>query len=312
MNRESESPNKIRDYRKLAHAIITRHLGRQANRISYKPTGLTNHVFAVNHVEGQFVIRISPDKEKGAAFRKELWATQKARDVGVPTPEVLHVDEIAGKPYMISRFVSGSNATYHPQRDGIVRKLGRYAAIINSIRTSGYGLTFDWSETKSKQSWNDYLDKEWKVDEKLRILSSNKVISKAQLRSLRETIDSSRAHPAPPSLNHGDLRLKNVLVDDDGEITAIVDWEDCLSAGAPQWELSIALHDLSIDEKHGFVGGYGLTNDQLKDMAPLIKTINIINYAGAVNTAAEKESAKDLEELRLRLSGCLDLYSLCA
>lgn len=312
MNPESESPNKIRAYRKLAHAIVTRHLGRPANRIIYKPAGLTNQVFVINHVEGQFVIRISPDREKIEAFRKELWATQKARDAGVPTPEVLHVDEIAGKPYMISRFVSGSNGTYHPQRHAIVQKLGRYAAIINSIRTSGYGLTFDWSGTKSKQSWSDYLDKEWEVDEKLRILSSNKVISKTVLKRLRETIDGSRARPAPPSLNHGDLRLKNVLVDDDGEITAIVDWEDCLSAIAPQWELSIALHDLSIDEKHAFLEGYGLTNDQLKDMAPLIKTINIINYAGAVNAAAQKESGKDLEELRLRLTGCLDLYSLCA
>ena len=40
------------------------------------------------------------------------------------------------------------------------------------------------------------------------------------------------------------------MVDDDGEIAAIIDWEECLSTIAPQFELSISLHDLSIDEKH--------------------------------------------------------------
>jgi aminoglycoside phosphotransferase (APT) family kinase protein len=312
MTRQPASPEKIRDYRKLARAIVMRHLGRPANRIIYKASGLTNHVFAVNHVEGQFVIRISPDREKIDSFRKELWATQKARDAGVPTPEVLHVgNEIAQKPYMISRFVSGSNATHHPKRLSIVHKVGSYAAMINSIHTSGFGMNFDWSNEKPKQSWNDYLDKEWNADEKLETLASLGVISKAQQVSLRKVIDQSRVAPSKPALNHGDLRLKNVLVDEDGEITAIVDWDDSLSALAPQWELSIALHDLTIDEKHALLSGYGLTNDQIREMAPLIKTFNIINYAGAVKTAADEKNVKELAEFKLRLQGLLDLYCLC-
>ena len=311
MTSRSTSPSEIREYRKLTRAIVMRHLGRPANRIIYKASGLTNHVFAVNHVEGQFVIRISPNREKIDSFRKELWATQKARDAGVPTPEVLHVgNEIAQKPYMISRLVSGTNATHHQKRLSIVHKMGSYAAMINSIRTSGFGRSFDWSAEKPKQSWNDYLDKEWNVHEKIEILASNKVISKAQLVNLRKEIDRSRVAPFEPALNHGDLRLKNVLVDEDGQITAIVDWDDCLSAIAPHWELSIALHDLTIDEKHAFISGYGLTNDQIREMALLIKAFNIINYANAVKDAAVK-SAKHLSEFKLRLQGSLDLYSLC-
>ena len=46
-------------------------------------------MFAVNHVEGQFVVRISPDLERLRAFQKERWASQKAREAGVPTPEVI-------------------------------------------------------------------------------------------------------------------------------------------------------------------------------------------------------------------------------
>jgi hygromycin-B 4-O-kinase len=113
-----------------------------------------------------------------------------------------------------------------------------------------------------------------------------------------------------PSLNHGDLRLKNVIVDEDGEIAAIVDWEDCLSTIAPPWELSISLHDLSIDEKDLFIEGYGLNSKQVQEMSPLIKAFNIVNYSNAISGAVEAGDHKGLAEFRLRLSGALDLYSL--
>jgi len=54
------------------------------------------------------------------------------------------------------------------------------------------------------------------------------------------------------------LRLKNVILDEKRRITAIIDWEECMSQIAPYWELSIALHDLTMDEKQSFLDGYGL------------------------------------------------------
>ena len=127
---------------------------------------------------------------------------------------------------------------------------------------------------------------------------------------LRQIIDDTRTIEVKPSLNHGDLRLKNVIVDEDGEIAAIVDWDECISTIAPQWELSIALHDLSIDEKHLFLEGYGLSAEQLEKMAPLIKAFNIINYSAAIERAVETNDHKALAEIKLRMSSALDLYSL--
>ncbi len=117
-----------------------------------------------------------------------------------------------------------------------------------------------------------------------------------------------------PSLNHGDLRLKDAIVDDDGQIAAIVDWEDCLSTIAPQWELSISLHDLSIDEKHLFLEGYGLGLAQVEEMAPLIKAFNIVNYSNAIARAVEtgdQKSGADFQTASERGSGSL-LVDECA
>jgi hygromycin-B 4-O-kinase len=312
MDETPDRPANIRHHRQIAKTIIESHFGSTPSRIVYKRSGLTNYVFAVNHVEGQFVVRISPDAEKLESFRKELWATQKVREAGVPSPEVLVVDnDLASEPYMISRRVSGAEATHHPKRHRIVHEMGRYAQIINSIRTTNFGTEFDSTTNSSKHvTWSEYLDQELDIHNRLRLFADHNILSDVELNRLWKIIDDTRTQHISPALNHGDLRLKNVIVDDDGEITAIIDWDDCVSTIAPQWELSIALHDLAIDEKHLFIEGYGVSAEQLREMAPLIKAFNILNYCPAIAQAVETEDHKSLGEFKLRLSGALDLYSL--
>ena len=313
MNQTSDSPATIRKYRQLASTVTKSFFGREPSRIVYKPSGLTNYVFTINHVEGQFVIRLSPDPERINAFKKELWTTQKVRKIGVPTPEVLAVgNTIVPTPYQIARRVSGTEATHHPKRMEIIRELGRHASLINSIQTHGFGKDFDWHDEEQfmRLSWSDYLDQEWLLADRLRILEEQKMLLSRQLEILRAIIDKARKLDERPALNHGDLRLKNVIVDEDGEIAAIVDWEDSISTIAPQWDVSIGLHDLSIDEKHLFIEGYGLSHGDIEDMAPLMKAFNILNYATTIKIAVENQDHKTLAECRLRLHGCLDLFSL--
>lgn len=311
MAETQEQPENIRYYRRLTKRIVEHHFGQPASRIVYKRSGRTNYVFAVNHVEGQFVVRISPEPEKIEAFRKELWATQKVREAGVPSPEVLAVGNVGSEPYMITRRVTGSEATHHAKRNYIVKEMGRYAQMINSIRTTNFGANFDWTTNEPRHgTWAEYLDKELAIEKRLRLFAQHKMLSSQQMKTVQKIIDDTRAKPIQPSLNHGDLRLKNVIVEDDGEIAAILDWEECLSTIAPQWELSISLHDLSIDEKHLFIEGYGLDCNQLEEMSPLIKAFNIINYASAIESAVEAGDHKSVVEVRMRLSGALDLYSV--
>jgi len=312
MVESQELPASIRHYRRLAKKIVRQHFGQPPSRIVYKRSGRTNFVFAVNHVEGQFVVRISPEPEKIEAFRKELWATQKVREAGVPSPEVLAVgNDVGSEPYMITRRVTGIEASHHPRRNHIVHDMGRYAHVINSIRTTNFGANFDWTTNGPKHNtWTEYLDREWDVEKRLGVLAQHQMLSTEQIKRLRSIVDETRTMNIEPSLNHGDLRFKNVIVDDDGEIAAIVDWEDCLSTIAPPWELSIALHDLSIDEKQLFLEGYGLNIKQVEEMSPLIKAFNIINYSNAIEYAFDTEDHKAIGNFRLRLSDALDLYSV--
>ena len=311
MDEKREQPAVIRHYRHLVKTIVDRHFGKPASRIVYKAAGRTNYVFAVNHIEGQFVVRVSPEAEKIKNFQKERWTSHKVREAGVPSPEVLAVgNDVGPEPYMITRRVTGSEATDHPKRHRIIHDLGQFAAMINSIRTTGFGTDFDWTSDETNATWDAYLEKEFELDKRLNLLSSNRILPDTEIDQILKIVKGEQTKSLTPSLNHSDLRLKNVIVDASGDIAAIIDWEECLSTIAPQWELSIALHDLSIDEKHAFIEGYGLSSRQIQDMAPLIKAFNILNYSQAVEIALDKKDRKTLNELTLRLNGSLDLYSL--
>lgn len=311
---QTKLTKEVLEAKELARLVIKHHFGSKPRRIAHKSSGLSNFVFAVNHPEGDFVVRISPDPSRLNLFIKEQWAQSRAREAGVPTPEILEVgSEIISLPFMISRTVEGSEATFHHDRLKIVREMGRLAALINSIRTEGFGGTFDWSSNllSRNETWRDFLEKELRAEDKLKTLEKRKMLAAPELKKIRRILAESCKLTVKPALTHGDIRLKNVMVDENGKIIALLDWENCTSNLAPHWELSLALHDLSIDEKQEFLEGYALKEKKFLEIAPLVKAINLINYAPEIERLAVAGESARLEQYQTRLSGALDFYSFC-
>jgi aminoglycoside phosphotransferase (APT) family kinase protein len=312
-HRADPAAQAARRARSLARATVTHHFGTAPARVIRRGGGLTNHVFLVQHAEGTFVVRIGPEAAKINAFLKEQWAMAKAREAGVPTAEVLEVGATPdGLPFMISRCVAGTEATELPDRPSTLRELGRHAARINAIRTSGFGDTFDWSGNllSRNERWKDYLEDELELDARLEILAKHGGVAAPRLRKIRTLLRGEALASAPPALAHGDLRLKNVILQKPGEIVAIIDWEHCLSTPPPYWELSIALHDLSIDEKEAFLAGYGLDDGRMLEVAQVVKAMNLANYAPELERLHEAKDAAGVARFRLRLAATLDLYAL--
>ena len=267
--RPREAPA-LRRARAEARRIIERHFGSAPQRVVQSGSGLTNFVFLIQHRQGELVVRIGAEAGKINAFIKEQWAMARARAVGVPTAEVLEVGIAADdSPYMVARRVAGADAVHHPARADILRQLGAYAAKINAIATTGFGETFDWSSNQLSHNatWQEFLDKELRLDARLEVLERHGMLTPSRRRRVRATLRALNGTTASPVLTHGDLRLKNVIVDARGTIRAIIDWEHCTSNLPPYWELSIALHDLSIDEKEIFLDGYGLTDPRRRSSA---------------------------------------------
>jgi hygromycin-B 4-O-kinase len=188
--------------------------------------------------------------------------------------------------------------------------MGRYAAMINSIQTQGFGSTFEWcrNELSQNASWAEFLRNELKLEENLSFLAEHGMLNVPRMKKVRTTLERAARKNRVPYLNHGDLRLKNVLVDEKGAISCILDWEHCVSNLAPEWELAIALHDLSIDEKEEFLKGYGLSGNEISAISPVLKALNLIDYGASIRAAAKLKGTTQLEWYRARLQGQMDLY----
>ena len=314
MKTKDDTPtHSVREAKSMARRIVEHHFGTKPKRIEHNASGMSNWVFLVHHSEGDFVVRLSPIPTKINSFIKEQWAVRRAHEVGVPTPDILEVgNEVVPVPYMVSRRVRGRDATHHPDPFPILRQMGRYAALINSIPTTGFGQVFDWSNNQlsRNETWKQYLHSELKLDARLTTLEKERMVSAAKSKEMRSLLERGVKRLPKTALNHGDMRLKNSIVDERGKITAIIDWEHCSSNLTPHWELSLALHDLSIDEKQEFLKGYGLHEKTLAEIAPVMKALNLLNYAPRIEQLVQMNDRVQIEQYRIRLAGVLDLYSL--
>jgi len=297
----------------MARKVVMHHFGKSLEKIEFKPAGKTNFVFDVVTKEGNFIVRIANSRAKLNDFMKEQWVTQKALGIGVPVPEILEVGhEIISLPYMLQEKIEGEEAVNHPDRLNILQDLGKYARMIHSIPTTGFGKVFDWSKNKlsKKKTWLEFLEKELMVAEGLKFLQDNDILNKKKIKRLNGEFERLKKWKVTPSLNHCDLRLKNVIVNEGGEIKAILDWEDCSSNCTPYWDFSIALHDLSIDGKQKFLEGYEPDLEEFSKRAYALTVFNIINYMPALQKIIAKKDKNGLAYYKLRLDGAMDLFSI--
>ncbi len=296
---------------KLARIAAEHHFGGDCDDATSLSGGLSNFVCDVDTRQGAFIVRMSDGKGKLDHYLKEQWVSERARKIGIPTATIVYVGtDPIGVPYMVAEKIRGENASTHPERLKIVRAMGEMTARIHTIETHGYGRIFDWNDdqTTPLKNWTQFLDIDCDVARRLDFLERHKLLKPDQLRTLREVVGEMKAWTASPVLNHGDMRLKNVVVDKTGNLQAVIDWEDSLSCVPPYWDLSIALHDLNIDAKEAFIEGYGASGGALQTWAPFIKAFNILNYVPVVKGAAKDHDEEQLEHLRSRLRGDLDLY----
>lgn len=293
-----------------ARAALSRQFGCAPDTLEPASGGLSNHVFEAASGDAQVVIRLGPAENKAEGFARERRIIERVRRAGVPAPEILSVGEEGGFAFMVARRAPGKIATDAPSRLRTLKDLGALVAQgVHTIRTSGLGGDFGFGdEAGSTAGWRDWLLAGRQAHARLGLLRDHAVISERHHATLRDTLEAVAAWTDEPVLNHGDLRLKNVVVDDEGVILALIDWEASISAPGPHWDLSVALHDLWVDQMEAFLDGYGLSDAQVRAAAPAWRLFNALNYAPKVQRALAADDRETLEHIRTRFSGALDLF----
>ncbi len=295
--------------------IIVKLLGEKPSTINRINNGLSNFVYeVVMESRDDLIVRISPVPQQLNVYLKEQWCAARARELGVPAPDILEVgNELIGYPYMVTRKEIGIDGNKFPDRRKVLSQLAHFNAVINTIDTQSFGGVFDWSNnTLSKNdNWKDYLYKEFEIEWRMEVFRKYKVLEKQNMLQLEKGVNALMSLKDPkPRLNHGDMRLKNVLVNEEGDIVALLDWENSVSTITPHWDLSIALHDLTIDEKNEYLKSYGMAPRDFKKISKLMKTFNILNYAPSAMHRIERDELNELEFIKLRLNRYFDMFAL--
>ena len=295
--------------RRVARYIFEQAAGTAPGRIREQEGGRTNHVFVLENADGAFVLRMDERDDKVHQYRKERWAIDHARRMDIPAPNVIEVGTTPdGVSYMLSRREAGNPATERADTLAVLRQLGQYARKLHGEALDRYG-GHQGGETAPWNGWADFLEHEYGLDLRLAQLMALGLID-ASIAPLIADAVLRLGDGREPRLNHGDLRLKNVLVDDrSGRISSIIDWENAIAAPSPEWDLALALHDLSVDQKDAFLDGYGIEHEELVAARPALAALNLLHYAPFAEDAARAGDEQRLRHYRRRFARLHDLYS---
>ena len=222
-----------------------------------EPTALTGGASRSTwrcEVDGEHYVvqRQTPDAAREMAVEAALLAA--AADVPAP-PLVAHFVGSDGVSNLVTRLVEGETIArrilrddrFRTARSRLVEQLGRAAARIHRIEpTEIDGLAAADVLAMTRLTLDELGEPHPAFEMAFRWL------------------DDHRPEPRPPALVHGDFRLGNVIVDDDG-LAAVIDWElafvgdpiaDLGWLCAPAWRFGSPLPAAGVGSREALLAAY--------------------------------------------------------
>lgn len=241
--------------RSMVVELAERSTGIEAVQVQRLISGDENEVYRVELWDGSAVYpRITwPGKDAVLKGRRETWAMEQARSVGVPVPEVLADHPIGsddGERFAI--VVAGSpgrqlssllpSLTTSERREAMV-DLGRCLAKLHCVSMPGAGVPEDdgsWPDPHTHR--HGYLAARLDGCSRLSVAG----LSRSEIAAVTRhpTDNVNLLVPDKPVLCHGDLGPEHVFLDGDLHVCGLIDW-GMWNAGSAAGDLaSVAIrHD---------------------------------------------------------------------
>lgn len=257
--------------------------------------GFVNKVFLVETPGAKYILRMN-SVDSLDEYEKEFWVTNQAIAKNIPTPKILKIGVLDAQAFSIQEYVSGiEGRDFSSDKKFIWKRLGEYAKQIHTINVGGFGLDFrDMTSGDSQKSWLRYLNYNIEslneTDELLRL----KVISKTQSTTIRRRFENLQSRDFTFGLNHGDLSLKNTIVDEFENIH-LLDWGSSEASIVPHHDL-IQLMKVNLQENNPddseikeFFKGYGIAENQSKEMLSDLNILLILRAFDKLRWAIDRK-----------------------
>jgi aminoglycoside phosphotransferase (APT) family kinase protein len=256
--------------------------------------GSVNKVFIVETVNQKVVVRMSDRGEAFEEYTKEAWCIERAAARGVPVPSVMSVGRYEGSAYIVLSYIEGDEgrASTAPKLS-VWRELGKYAKLIHSIRVPGFGLRLsEITRGDARQSWLRHLEYNIESLTEDDPLLELKVLTRPQSRVIRRVFADLRGREFTFGLNHGDISLKNTVVDESGSVS-LLDWGSAEAAVVPHHDIiqmlkmSMLEGDPCDEEVLAFLEGYGISPAEYERMMPELESLLVLRAFDKLRWAVE-------------------------
>lgn len=178
--------------------------------------GASRATWAFSADDRPLILRTGPPDDVHAGMELEAAALRRAAATGAPVPQILAADDsgaIVGDPYLICDFIGGETIVRKiartlddTARARLLDQCAQALAAIHRADPDGIGL----SATDPLTEWRTQLDE----------MGDTTAVFEYAFRWL----EHHRPARTPPVLVHGDFRMGNLIVDQDG-LAAVLDWE---------------------------------------------------------------------------------------
>lgn len=238
--------------------IVEKELGESIDlsRVVPVTTGLTNFVYRARARSGQeFIVRLNTSDNQDYRYRmyqRSSFVTSKLLANELKVNRVLSTGTIPFA-YSFEECSPGQSADRLASSDArraVFFEVGQVMRRVNCLKDSGFGQDFDYAYDSSPT-----LGSVRKFLQFVRTQLSSPILQESELLSVEQAeellYDFQALYNGQYSVGyvHGDLRLENVLANDEGLLSAIVDWDLVRLDLTPLADFAQALSTASIPEQ---------------------------------------------------------------
>ncbi|MBN1788283.1 MAG: aminoglycoside phosphotransferase family protein [Sedimentisphaerales bacterium] len=251
--------------------------GERPTDIKRPATGKFNESLFFSLAGKDYVFRMAPPDDAGFLFyEKNMMAQEPSlhkiirEKTDIPVARILVYDdsrEIAPRPYLIMEKLAGAPLSYTTRfgLSKVLRQVGQYLKQLHSITAQSYGYLGEHKVMIPADSWVEAFEIMW--NKLLDDIVGCGGYTKEEADRFRRLFDKDRDifdRPVKSSLLHMDIWHQNILADEEGRVTGIVDWDRALWGDV---EIEFAVLDYCGISEEAFWDGYG----RVRDNSPIVK-----------------------------------------
>jgi fructosamine-3-kinase len=288
-------------------------LGTGPVRVERVPIGFGNENWRVTDPAGPvYVLKIGPITS-AAKWRAARVSYELAESVGVPLPRLVHFAEREEHVVRVFEWIDGRSPldlAAHPDHiSTFFRSLGTAVARLHSVARDAFSSRLDGS-APSFRSWAEYVGHRLE-QVRGRCVVGDVLDSQTLDRACKAISDLADEVNdfARPTLCHRDLYADNLVVDEDGALLAVLDWDmaEAWDAAGEWFKLDWLLFPEFPDGEATFNAAYHAIHphparwQRRKNLVDLIETLNAVANAATQAWSADFE-ARARSRLQLLLA----------